>query len=718
MAANTTNNSAFFSAVMAGEFDTARAVQGQGKVNIRSDNSTLCWASKEGHLPIVQFLLGAGSDVHARNDFPLALASANGHLPIVQLLVEHGADIRAQNSLALREAARNAHTSVFEFLSQKTATTKTATQTSVADEEVAAHTRILESVLSRVEELASRLDDLVIDDSAEKWLWAGSVLLASREKTIRRFWEEEAFKPAHFLFHGKCAPICEIVRKFEAAMGRLVAHRTKWLPLIPVASSAAEATIAAAAAKKWYTAGTADWDKYSRAEKDAKAAGILSCFHFSEQPPSRPAILNWYLLVHPLDAGGVDARPTPTEGAEPTDVAVTSALCVDPWGYRWPSRLYRALACGPCMPSLRVLCASPCLPLPDMLILVARYDFRRGRGSRGGCELKETQRLRLVGNPTVGQLRMALEGFLDTSANNVAFSIAPFVRQCDVPQFMQYSVEYGTQPLEVFDCRSARRAIGYGVIFVGNRFDYHYMGATDIGVWVGGDSDNGALLVPGADWLKADTLPAIAPTEVASAAIAAGGRVAATFHASNDAVVSNAGCIKLAHIVDNAWGREWEPATVAVAAVDAAVLPFPCAFELSVLTGSSAEDFKELLTVAQLKDAIGPAAVSALVAELGAPPDCIVLRRTLADGRWINLHTDAAMRTVCVPLSSRSDECSRGGSFVVATTDGQLNLVHRRPGYAYSHDGDLAHGVTKFTQGTRRCLFLLRSRKPLSSGDE
>lgn len=704
MAADTAASpgSTFFSAVRAFDFDTARALLAQG-CDIRAgdrNGSTLVWAAEEGHLSVVQFLLGAGANVHARNDLPLTKASARGHLPIVKLLVENGADIHARNNHALREASRNARTAVFQFLSERAS--QTGSLTSVADEEVAAHASVLESVVSRVEALASGLDEIAIDESAGAWLWAGGVILAAREKTIRALWEEDARAPARFLLRGECAPICEIARKFEAEMGRLAAHRTKWAPLVPAASSAKAATIAA-------------WDRYSHAERDAQAAGVLSRFQFSEMPPSRPQILNWFMLLRPLETDeGVAARPpaaTP-EGAEATGAApppprlCAAALRVDPWGYRWPSQLYRALACGPCLPSLRV-CASPCVPLPDMLILVAEYKF--GTARRGGSTLEKTRRLWLVGNPTVGQLRLALEGLLGTSSRNVAFRVAPFVRQRDVPAVMEYSVEYGTQPLEASDRRCARRAIGHGVIFVCGRFDLHYTGLTDIGVWVRGDGgDDGALRVPGADWLRADALPAVDPAAVAAAAVAAGGRTAAAFHASTDAIVGEAGRAALARIVDGAWGRERVRGCAApsVAAADAAP---PNSFELSVLAGSSAEDFKELLTVAQLHDAVGPAATAALVAELGAPPDCVVLRRTLADAQWINLHTDAAMRTVCVPLSSSSDDC-RGGSFVVATTDGQLNVVHRRPGHAYSHDGDLAHGVTKFTQGTRRCLFLLRRR--------
>jgi hypothetical protein len=138
-----------------------------------------------------------------------------------------------------------------------------------------------------------------------------------------------------------------------------------------------------------------------------------------------------------------------------------------------------------------------------------------------------------------------------------------------------------------------------------------------------------------------------------------------------------------------------------------------------VAQGSTLEDFKLLLTPQQLAAAVGSDACAALCAALArwppsvgtgaAPlPDAIALRRTTATGRWINFHTDAAARTLCVPLQGPG-ACA-GGELVFATAEGRLLVPRRLPGRAIVHDGDVAHGVTRLTSGVRYALFLLKAR--------
>src|SRR3989344_2772907 len=68
------------------------------------------------HLPVVQYLLDQGADIHAENDCALRWSAYNGHLPVVQYLLEHGADIHAKNDLALRWSAENGHLPVVQYL--------------------------------------------------------------------------------------------------------------------------------------------------------------------------------------------------------------------------------------------------------------------------------------------------------------------------------------------------------------------------------------------------------------------------------------------------------------------------------------------------------------------------------------------------------------------------------------------------------------------------
>ena len=57
----------------------------------------LRWASKNGHLEVVKYLVENKANIHAQNDEALRLASENGHLEVVKYLVENKANIHAQN---------------------------------------------------------------------------------------------------------------------------------------------------------------------------------------------------------------------------------------------------------------------------------------------------------------------------------------------------------------------------------------------------------------------------------------------------------------------------------------------------------------------------------------------------------------------------------------------------------------------------------------------
>ncbi|KAI6241576.1 Protein kinase domain-containing protein [Aphelenchoides fujianensis] len=71
-------------------------------LNIGDDHafSLLHWASKEGHLSIVELLLARGARVNATNmgdDTSLHLAASHGHRPIVVKLINRKADVNASN---------------------------------------------------------------------------------------------------------------------------------------------------------------------------------------------------------------------------------------------------------------------------------------------------------------------------------------------------------------------------------------------------------------------------------------------------------------------------------------------------------------------------------------------------------------------------------------------------------------------------------------------
>jgi ankyrin repeat protein len=64
-------------------------------------NNALCWASEDGHLDIVKYLVEHGANIHASNDGLLCLASYHRHLDIVKYLVDQGANIHANNILSI-----------------------------------------------------------------------------------------------------------------------------------------------------------------------------------------------------------------------------------------------------------------------------------------------------------------------------------------------------------------------------------------------------------------------------------------------------------------------------------------------------------------------------------------------------------------------------------------------------------------------------------------
>ena len=81
-------------------------------------DTALIYASENGYLPLVKYLLNDGADIHAEDNAAVRWASARGHLPVVKYLVEHGADITAQDNFALKWAQRNKHLDVETYIQQ------------------------------------------------------------------------------------------------------------------------------------------------------------------------------------------------------------------------------------------------------------------------------------------------------------------------------------------------------------------------------------------------------------------------------------------------------------------------------------------------------------------------------------------------------------------------------------------------------------------------
>ena len=179
--------------------------------------------------------------------------------------------------------------------------------------------------------------------------------------------------------------------------------------------------------------------------------------------------------------------------------------------------------------------------------------------------------------------------------------------------------------------------------------------------------------------------------------------------ASNDVVVESQElltkdqCLKLIELAEQAYSKF----NLGESTVDPSTLSN---LEKSVYSGSRLDDFKTIVTVKDLVDIIGDRAYDKICQTLGITesPDAIAIRRTVAENRWINFHTDNALKTVQVPLS-HDDSCI-GGKLVFALPDGSLVQPTRVPGSILYHHGDVVHGVTQLTSGKRYGLFVLVSR--------
>jgi len=111
---NSNNNEALRSALYYGHLDITKfLVENGADIHDIDDDEPLKWASMNGRLNIVQYLLECGVNPNVE---ALISASANGHLNVVEFLVEKGVNI---NNGVLGIAARNNHLNIVKFLVEK-----------------------------------------------------------------------------------------------------------------------------------------------------------------------------------------------------------------------------------------------------------------------------------------------------------------------------------------------------------------------------------------------------------------------------------------------------------------------------------------------------------------------------------------------------------------------------------------------------------------------
>jgi hypothetical protein len=84
-------------------------------IHIYNDEA-LRLSAENGHLEIVQYLVGRGANINLANGYALHYSAGNGHLEVVIYLVEHGANLYAK---ALTISASNGHIWIVKYLVEK-----------------------------------------------------------------------------------------------------------------------------------------------------------------------------------------------------------------------------------------------------------------------------------------------------------------------------------------------------------------------------------------------------------------------------------------------------------------------------------------------------------------------------------------------------------------------------------------------------------------------
>jgi ankyrin repeat protein len=81
----------------------------------------LIYASENGHLNVVKFLVDKGANIHTQEEKPLILACQDGYIDVVKFLVDKGANIHSRNEYAFISACYYGHLTVVKFLVDKCA---------------------------------------------------------------------------------------------------------------------------------------------------------------------------------------------------------------------------------------------------------------------------------------------------------------------------------------------------------------------------------------------------------------------------------------------------------------------------------------------------------------------------------------------------------------------------------------------------------------------
>jgi len=91
----------FFNAAWKGDLERTIKILKEGEIDVNAKNkygnTALTWASQNGHIEIVKYLLANGANVNEKDEYgetALILASSNGHIEIVKSLLANGTNPR------------------------------------------------------------------------------------------------------------------------------------------------------------------------------------------------------------------------------------------------------------------------------------------------------------------------------------------------------------------------------------------------------------------------------------------------------------------------------------------------------------------------------------------------------------------------------------------------------------------------------------------------